>query len=80
MHGESSACEEERKKETIPTGRSFVEVGKRKRDDRQSANGGGTYLMPRAFNACAYFAAFFRCSPYVSAKLWLPEKSSFAHM
>ena len=59
---------------------SFVEVGKRKRADRQSANGGGTYLMPRAFKACAYFAAFFRCSPYVSAKLWLPEKSSFAHM
>ena len=38
------------------------------------------YLIFLAFKALRYLEAFFRCSLYVRAKLWVPEKSSLAHM
>ncbi|GEM_PF-1376807 len=38
------------------------------------------YLIPFSLSAFVYFAAFFKCSEYVLAKLWVPEKSSLAHI
>ena len=38
------------------------------------------YFIPFLLSASEYLAAFFRCSPYVAAKLCVPLKSSFAHI